>query len=86
LWREYTPDVHGIQVLTTDHLDRAHTLDSWDVHALTENRYLVQAKDLELWYAEAVPDPDVLFAGSRDFGQMIITADIIEVSRRQAWP
>jgi hypothetical protein len=79
LWQEYIPDAHGVQVLTDAHLARANNLDAWHVQALTPTRYLVQAKDLQPWYGTGTdPAADVLTAARDDFGDMLLTIEVIK--------
>lgn len=76
LWDRYVPDVHGMQVLTAAHLDRAGGLDGWRVEELAPDRYLVAARDLEPWYAGDQPDPDVLAEARRQLADIILTAQV----------
>ncbi len=69
------PDAHGIQVLGSQHLERANDLSGWEVSTLDQHHYLVQAPDLGPWYSQSEPDPDVLEAARTDFGDMIMTKD-----------
>lgn len=72
------PDAHGIQVLTKTHLDRAANLDGWTVTTLGHDRYLVEAPDLDAWYAGPAPDRVVRDRARTDFGEMIMTPELIE--------
>ncbi|HST85852.1 MAG TPA: hypothetical protein VLL08_29210 [Kineosporiaceae bacterium] len=78
LWDRYIPDAHGIQLLTADHLSRAHTLADWDVRSLAPDRYLVRAKDLGAWYAGTRPDPEVLTSARMDFAGLLLTPKVIK--------
>jgi hypothetical protein len=80
LWDQYVPDAHGIQLLTEEHLSRAHTLEDWDVRRLAPDRYLVRAKDLAGWYAGTRPDPEVLSSARMDFAGMLLTPKVIKGS------
>jgi hypothetical protein len=71
------PDAHGVQVLQTAHLERAHDLSAWDVTELGVGRHLVQARDLTPWYAETLPDADVLAQARADFAGALLTLDVI---------
>ena len=82
LWREFTPDAHGIQILTDAHLARARSLTGWNVNPVAGGRYLVQARDLEPWYSGTQPDPDVLAAARADFADMILTPSAIDAHTR----
>lgn len=77
LTTEFVPDAHGIQLLTPHHLDRARSLDDWTVTELPGDRYLVEAADLDAWYAQPEPDPEVLAAARADFGDMILTPEAV---------
>jgi hypothetical protein len=81
LWDRFVPDVHGIQLLTEAHLERAGNLGAWNVQRHTRDRYLVQAKDLRPWFAENESDPDILTAARQDFHSMLLTPEIIEAHR-----
>lgn len=74
---QYIPDAHGLQLLTDNHLKRANDLSGWLIEPLGGGKHLVQAKDLEPWYATIDPDPDTLAKARADFGGMILTPEII---------
>jgi hypothetical protein len=74
---EYVPDAHGIQVLTEAHVRRANDLSRWSVSPLESGRYLVEAPDLDRWYADATPDGQVLAQARKDFGPMLLTEEVI---------
>jgi hypothetical protein len=71
------PDANGIQILTRAHLERANDLSDWTVKHLAHGRYLVEAPDLNAWYANALPDPAVREKARADFGDMIMTPQLI---------
>ena len=75
LHARYTPDAHGIQVLTDQHLDQAHDLSSWTITALGRGRHLVEAHDLTPWYATPTPDPATLATARADFGDALLHDD-----------
>jgi len=74
---QYTPDAHGLQILTDAHLGHASDLSDWVIKPLGGGRHLVQAKDLEPWYAHIDPDPDTLVKARADFGMMTLTPQTI---------
>jgi hypothetical protein len=74
---QYTPDAHGLQILTDAHLGHATDLSDWNIEPLGGGRHLVQAKDLEPWYAYIDPDPETLAKARADFGKMILTPQAI---------
>jgi hypothetical protein len=74
---QYTPDAHGLQLLTDAHLEHANDLSDWVIKPLGGGRHLVQAKDLEPWYANIDPDPETLARARADFGKMILTKQTI---------
>ena len=78
LWPTRVVDAYGLQLLTRKHLERAHDLSSWKVTAV-EDRYLVQAREPGLWFAES-PDPEVIASARADFGEMIITLPELEAA------
>jgi len=73
----YTPDAHGLQLLTDAHLELASDLSDWVIEPLGGGRHLVQAKDLQPWYANIDPDPETLAKARADFGKMILTKQTI---------
>ncbi len=77
LLSHYTPDAHGIQILTNQHLERAHDLSTWTTTEIGPDRYLVEAPDLAPWYSEFLPDGAVVDQARRDFGNMLLTKDVI---------
>lgn len=89
LAREYALDAYGTQVLTGHHLQRANDLSGWTITDLGNDRHLVQHPDPEAWYANDTPDPEILSAARRDFGDLVITEEIYrafmleEIARRQ---
>jgi hypothetical protein len=74
---QYIPDAHGLQLLTDAHLAHANDLSDWIIEPLAGGKHLVQAKDLEPWYATIDPDPATLAKARADFGGMILTPEII---------
>lgn len=74
---QYIPDAHGLQLLTDAHLKHANDLSDWIIEPLGAGKHLVQAKDLEPWYATIDPNPATLAKARADFGGMILTPDII---------
>jgi len=77
LLSSYTPDAHGIQILTDQHLSRARDLSSWNIQEIGDSRYLVKAEDLTPWYSTPLPDQDVVDQARQDFGSMILTKEVI---------
>jgi hypothetical protein len=80
LWDQYVPDAHGIQILTTAHLSRLGPLPAWDVRPLAGGGHLVQARDLEPWFAAAEPDPQVVAAARVDFAGALLTPEAISAA------
>lgn len=77
LLHEYVPDAHGLQLLRESHLRRASDLSRWSVSDVGHGRFLVEAQDLEPWYADPVPVREVLSQARRDFGAMLLTEQVI---------
>jgi hypothetical protein len=73
----YTPDAHGIQILTDQHLSRARDLSAWNIQELGHGRYLVEAEDPTPWYSTRLPDQEVVDQARYDFGDIILTKEII---------
>ncbi|HST80615.1 MAG TPA: hypothetical protein VLL08_02615 [Kineosporiaceae bacterium] len=80
LWDQYVPDAHGIQILTAAHLSRLGPLPDWEVRPLTGGGHLVQARDLEPWFAAAEPDPEVVAAARADFAGALLTPEVISAA------
>lgn len=75
IWASQVPDVCGMQLLSQEHLYRAHDLSSWRIAEVCPGRYLVEAADVEDWFGPGgVPEP-VLARARADFGAMIVAAD-----------
>jgi len=77
LYDDYLPDAHGVQVVQTAHLNSAADLSGWNITDLGHGRHLVQAPDLEPWYAHGLPDADVLARARRDWAGALLTKEII---------
>ncbi len=77
LLSRYTPDAHGIQILTDQHLSQARDLSSWNIRDLGHDRYLVEAEDLTSWYSAPLPDQDIVDQARHDFGDMILKKETI---------
>jgi hypothetical protein len=80
LWPQLVPDAHGLQLLTRNHLDSAHDMSDWSVHAV-DDRYLVESRDLDAWFAGDRVTAEVLAAARADFGAVIATADQLAAHR-----
>lgn len=74
---QYIPDAHGLQILTDAHLTHANDLSDWIIEPLGAGKHLVQAKDLEPWYATIDPNPAILAKARADFGGMLLTPENI---------
>jgi hypothetical protein len=86
LYQRDTPDAHGIQILTDQHLANAHDLSDWIIEPLGDGRHLVQAADLTPWYAHPDIHPDTLAKARADFGPMILTPETIAANPPPAAP
>lgn len=73
----YLPDVHGVQVVRTAHLDHAHDLSGWLITDLGSGRHLVRAADLAPWYADGLPDSQTLDRARTDFAGALLTEQVI---------
>jgi hypothetical protein len=80
LLAEFVPDVSGIQLLTDAHLRRANDLSDWKITALNGGRHIVEAQDLEPWYADPDPQHKLLTKARADFGDMILTPQLIKAN------
>jgi hypothetical protein len=74
---QYTPDAHGVQLLTDAHLEHAEDLSEWVIEPLGGGRHLVRAKELQPWYSNIDPHPATLAKARADFGKMILTKQTI---------
>lgn len=54
---EYVPDAFGWQILTGQHLAKLAHREHWDIAEVVPDRYLVAARDLEIWYPPGT-DPE----------------------------
>ena len=79
LWPVRVADAYGLQLLTGKHLNRANDLSTWKVTPV-EDRYLVEARDPEAWFA-GTPDPEILAAARADFGDIIVTQQELEAAQ-----
>lgn len=80
-----THDAYGVQLLTDAHLTHAHDLSGWDVRTVAPGRHLVRARDLAPWYAAEQADPDTLARARADFGNLILTDQIVAEETPQPW-
>ena len=78
-WHEFALEPCGIQILTNQHLAAARDLSSWRTTRLDDDHLLVEARDLEPWYANPPRrhsdplDATLLQTAYADFGDMILT-------------
>lgn len=76
MWTTHLPDAFGIQVVTSAHLERFRYLeDGWNVTSVGNDRYLVEAKNLEPWFAQ--PEPVNREFARMDMSGLILTEDAI---------
>lgn len=75
LWASFVPDVHGMQLLTQEHLDKAADLSAWTVTPAGPGRYLVEAPHLAEWFKADGPAEATLAQARADFGQMIVPSE-----------
>jgi len=55
-------------------------LRRWTITDFGHGRHLVEAPDLESWYRQPLPDPDTVARARHDFGDMILTQEVIDAS------
>ncbi len=70
-WSERVADAQGIQLLTSAHLKCAWSLSNWTVDEVASDRWLVQWPDLQQWYRDGHPPPELHAQARADFGSMI---------------
>jgi hypothetical protein len=73
LWSTYVPEAFGIQVLTKSHLERASDLSGWHISPIGDDRYVVEAHDLEPWYSTPNPASGARIQAREDFGNLLLT-------------
>jgi hypothetical protein len=73
LWDRFVPDVHGIQLLTDEHLDRVSDLSQWIVTQVAAGRFLVEARDVAEWFGPGGPAQSVVDAARADFGRVLVS-------------
>lgn len=79
-WDEVVLQPCGIQILTDRHLEAANDLSGWRTTRLDDSHVLVEARDLEPWYAtrrrpHEQLDPQLMALARHDFGAMILTLE-----------
>jgi hypothetical protein len=86
LWDSHVLDVAGIQLLSSDQLDRASDLAAWSVERVSDDRWLVSSKDLGAWYDAPdpgawgqgrFPEPAMVAAARADFGELVIQPEAL---------
>lgn len=83
LHRGFVPDAHLWQILTPDHLSKAHDLSDWTVTARGDN-FVVETQDPAAWLSSGTgPDETTLTKARSDFGEMILTPQAL---RAHPWP
>lgn len=75
LWNRYVPDVHGIQLLTDEHMSRVADLSQWSVTEVTSGRYLVEAPDVAEWFRSGGPAQSTVDRARADFGAALAPVD-----------
>ncbi|MFD9686802.1 hypothetical protein ACFWXO_13705 [Kitasatospora sp. NPDC059088] len=73
LWGRKVPDAHGIQLLSSAHLDQASDLSDWQITEVHKDRFLVEAPDPAAWFGPGGPAAAVIEQARADFGQLIVT-------------
>lgn len=68
----------GIMVLSDAHLQNASSLDDWRVERVDQDRWLVQSRHLEAWFANPLPDVDAVACATQDFRGTLITDELWE--------
>ena len=77
LLHDYAVDAYVAQLLTSAHLQRAGTLDGYDVEHLGSARHLVVARDLHAWLSGLNPDPGVLARGREGLSGALLTPEVV---------
>jgi hypothetical protein len=84
LMGRHTLDAYPVQVLTDEHLARARDLSRWEVREVAPGRHLVRARDVAAWFAGG-PDDDVVRQAREDFGDVILSADVVAREEPTPW-
>jgi hypothetical protein len=66
---------NALQLLTDEHLRHVTDLSRWNVEQVAPGRYLVEAVNLDDWFAPGGPPDSVVRQARADFGDVIIPAD-----------
>ena len=77
------PDAYGIQLLSRAHLDRDPDLRDWHVDEVVPGRYLVAARQLDVWFGPEDPHETTLEKARREFGSLIIDEEDLERARAE---
>jgi hypothetical protein len=81
---EWVPDPHGVQIVTTRHLERLSLGASWIVEPLLQDKYLVHAEPLDSWFDLGRPLESTLAQARQEFNNVLLTTDIATASRPRA--
>lgn len=77
LLASYTIDAYVAQILTSEHFARIGALASFAVEDLGADRLLVVARQPEPWLGGLNPDPDVVEQARREFGEALLTRELM---------
>ena len=80
---DYVIDAHVAQVLTSSHLARAGTLDSYVLEEIAQDRFLAVARDSQPWLAERNPEFEVLQRARIEFGAALLTSEVLAANPRR---
>lgn len=76
LWARWIPSPAGVMLLNDYHVQKLPPLPDWTRTQISAHRWLVQARDLEPWYARPAPDPETLAAARAELAPALATPAI----------
>jgi hypothetical protein len=68
----YLPDIRGLQLVTSQHLDNISDLAGWSVTQKAPDRYILEADNLAPWYSGTSTDPDTLETARDQFHDILM--------------
>lgn len=77
LLTQYIVEPAGIMLLRDAHLEKAARLDDWVVERVSDDRWLVQARDLAPWFGPELATPDLAVQARHDFGPALVIDELL---------
>ena len=73
VWGRYVPDVHGMQLLTDEHLSRLPALEGWALTEVAPGRHLVETLAVAEWFGPLGPSEALVAQARADFEPILLT-------------